>query len=330
MDYREELLNKTLLMLNEAGIRNIDKIKTILIRAIGNYEISERCTDIAVIDDSNVKIVKLFLATKKVEGGSIQTAKTRWCVINKFNQDVNKPFCDVNTFDILRWLADEQKMVSLSTAESYRNILSSLFTWMFMNKIISANPMETIKPIKYPEALKKSFTPVEVDAMKTACKTKLDRAMLELLLSSGLRCEELCNLKWEDINFTTKDINVIEGKGNKNRVAMMDDVTKKYLLEYKKSLNFESDYVFAVKYRGMIKRRTTDSVWRKLKTIAEKAEVSEANPHKFRHTFATTLYKRGLDVRMIQKLLGHSNINTTMIYIDSDIDMLRDAYKKCS
>ena len=132
-----------------------------------------------------------------------------------------------------------------------------------------------------------------------------------------------------DDEFVIHDIKVIEGKGNKNRITMMDDVTKKYLLEYKHSLDYESEYVFAVKYGGEIKCRTTDSVWRKLKSIADRAGVEEANPHKFRHTFATVLYKRGLDVRMIQKLLGHSNINTTMIYIDSNLEMLRDAYKRC-
>lgn len=316
-------------MMNDAGIKEVDLMRNILIRAIGDYEITERCTEIAVIDDNNIQIAKMFLATKKVEGGSDETARTRMYVIKKFNDYMGKPFTDVKPFDILRWLADEQKRVNLSTAESYRNIVSSMFKWMFMNKIIEENPMEHIKPIKHPEVLKKSFTAIEVDALKTACRTKLERAMIELLLSSGLRCEELCSLKWEDINFVTKDVTVIGGKGNKNRITMMDDVAKKYLSEYRKGLEFESEYVFAVKYKGKVGKRTTESVWLKLKTIAERAGVAEANPHKFRHTFATTLYKRGLDVRMIQKLLGHSNLNTTMIYIDSDIDMLRDAYRRC-
>lgn len=189
--------------------------------------------------------------------------------------------------------------------------------------------MKKVNPIKHPAPLKKSFTPIEVDAIKTACKSKLERAMIEFLLSTGLRCEELCNLKWDDINFDTRDVYVIEGKGGKNRVTMMDDVASKYLLEYRDGLDFKNEYVFAVKYGNIVKQRTTDSVWRKLKAVAERAGIEEANPHKFRHTFATTLYRRGLDVRMIQKLLGHSNIATTMIYIDSDVSTLRDAYKRC-
>lgn len=328
-DYREELLNKILVALYKTGIDDLSTIKPLLIQAIGNYEISERCTDIAVIDDSNMQLIKLFLTTKKVEGGSTETAKSRFYVLREFNDTMQKPFVEVTTFDVLCWLAETQKRVSLSTAETYRATLASLFAWLAANGFIPANPMQTIKPIKHPEAIKKGFNSVEVDALKSACTTKLERAMIELLLSSGLRCEELCNLKWDDINFITKDITVIEGKGNKSRVTMMDDVTRKYLLEYRSTLDFASPYAFAVKYRGTIKVRTTDSVWRRLKSVAARAGVSDVHPHRFRHTFATTMYKRGLDVRMIQKLLGHSNITTTMIYIDSDMDMLRDAYKKC-
>lgn len=330
MDYREELLNKAMLMLHDAGVEELDVIRHVLIRAIGDYEISERCTQIAVLENSNLEIIRAFLATKRIEGGSAKTTKSRLYIFEKFSRDIGKPFAEISTFDILRWLAEMQKHVSLSTAEAYRNALSSIFSWMAQNGVIPANPMERIKPIKHPEVLKKAFTPVEIDAMKSACRSTLDRAMLELLLSSGLRCEELCHLRWADISWDTKDVQVIGGKGNKNRITMMDDVTRKYLAEYRSSLDFESEYVFAVRYGGTVKCRTTDSVWRKLKSIADRAGVSDVNPHKFRHTFATVLYKRGLDVHMIQRLLGHANIATTMIYIESDVDMLRDAYKRCS
>lgn len=328
MDYREEMLNKILIALDGEEIKP-NRIKNKLIEIIGGYEVAERCTELAVIDNSNMQIAKMYLATKKVEGGSVRTARTRWSVITQFDKEIRKPFADVSTFDILSWLAMVQQKVSLSTAECYRAVLASMYNWMEANGIIENNPMKKVNPIKHPAPLKKSFTPIEVDAIKTACKSKLERAMVEFLLSTGLRCEELCNLKWDDINFETRDVYVIEGKGGKNRVTMMDDVASKYLIEYRNGLNFKSEYVFAVKYGNIVKQRTTDSVWRKLKAVAERAGIEEANPHKFRHTFATTLYRRGLDVRMIQKLLGHSNIATTMIYIDSDVSTLRDAYKRC-
>lgn len=329
MDYRNELLNKILLMCNDAGITGIEVLKSILIQAIGDYEITERCTDIVVLDDTNERIIKTFLATKKIEGGSDETAKTRWYIIRKFNDDINKPFHEITTFDILHWLSNTQKRVSLNTTDSYRNMLSSLFSWMFKNKIIPSNPMEFVQPIKHSNVIKTAFNPVEIDSMRSACKKLLERTIFELLLSSGLRCEELCNLKWTDVDFTTKDVTVVEGKGRKNRVTMMDDVARKYLLEYRDKRKTDSEYIFAVNYRKVSKPRSTDSVWRLLKVLAERANVTNVHPHKFRYTFATVLYKRGMDLRMIQKLLGHSNINTTMIYIDSDLDMVRDAYKKC-
>lgn len=331
MDYREELLNKTMLLLDEAGIReNLNVIKNVLVRAIGDYEISEKTTSLVVFENSNDKIIKLFLATKRVEGGSDRTTRTRISILRRFVTDLNKPLGDVSSFEILQWLAALQQRVSLATAEAYRTTVASLFSWMYATNLISENPMDKISPIKHPVVLRRSLSPVEVDALKTASKSLTERAMVELLLSSGLRCEELCNLRWADIDFSSKDVRVIEGKGNKNRVTMMDDIARKYLLEYKNSLDYHSEYVFAVKYRGEIKQRTTDSVWRRLKSIARKAHVEDISPHTLRHTFATNLYRRGLDVRMIQRLLGHSSLNTTMIYIDSNIDMIRDAYKRCS
>lgn len=328
-DYREELLNKIMISLCNAGIENLDTIKKIMIRNIGEYEISEKCTELAVPDNDNIKMIKLFFATKKTEGGSDETIKTRYYIYKNFIQDINKPLGEITVFDIRLWLAKEQNRVRLSTAESYRAAIASLFNWLHTEGMIEKNPMINVKPIKHPEVIKKSFTSVEVDALKSSCKSKTERAVVELLLSSGLRCEELCNLKWNDINFVTKDVSVVEGKGRKNRITMMDDVTRKYLLEYKESLKYESEYVFATKYRGKINRRDESSVWLLLKTVGDRAGIKESNPHKYRHTFATTLYKRGMDVHMIQRLLGHSNINTTMIYIDSDMDTLRDAYKRC-
>lgn len=328
-DYREELLNKTLLMLDEAGIQELDTIRTVLIRAIGDYEISERCTEVAVLGDCNDQIIKMFLATKRIEGGSDETAKSRWYIIRKFSDDINKPFDKITAFDILHWLADEQKSLKLSSVDNYRNMLAAMFSWMQSTGIISDNPMKNIKSIKHSDPIKTSFNPVEIDALRSACKKDIERVILELLLTSGVRCEEMCSLKWDDINFVTKDIYVIEGKGRKSRITLMDDVARKYLLKYRSDLKYQSEYVFPVLYGEKIKPRTKNSVWRILKELAARAKVENVHPHRFRRTCATILYKRGLDIRMIQKLLGHSSINTTMIYIDTDVELLRDAYKRC-
>lgn len=329
MDYREELLGKMLNCLSLSGVTVTAQIRDAMVECIGQYEITERCTELAVLDDSNVKMIQMFLVTKKTEGGSAETAANRYGLYRRFSDDVGKPFSEINAFDIRLWLAGEQKRVCLSTAESYRTSLRSLFTWLHTEGMIPVNPMVNIKPIKHPEAIKSSFTATEVDALKGACRNVKERAMVELLLSSGLRCEEFCNLKWQDLNFETREVTVLEGKGGKNRITMMDDVARKYLLEYKKTVKGVCEYAFASRYRGQYKKKDEASVWKLLKVIGKRAGVEDVHPHKFRHTFATALYKRGMDIRMIQRLLGHSNIQTTLIYIDSDTESLKDAYKRC-
>ena len=327
-NYREDFLQEALLNIHNAGIKEIDTIKDAIIRALDNYELCERSTEIAVIDTENIQLIKRFLATKKIQGGSERTGETRWSVLRRFNEAVNKSFKEVDSVDILFWLNDQEKKVKLSTASNYRAILASFFSWMMQTKIITDDPTEAVPSIKVPNTLISSFSDVEVDALRNSCKSKLERATLEVLLSTGVRCAELCNLKWEDVNFVTKDVTVVEGKGRKSRVTMMDDVARKHLVAYRKSLKYESEYIFARRYRDEIINKTPKAISQMLTALGERSGVANVRPHRFRHTFATVRYKRGMDVHMIQRLLGHSNLNTTMRYIDSDLESLRDAYKR--
>lgn len=154
--------------------------------------------------------------------------------------------------------------------------------------------------------------------------------MIELMLSTGIRCEELCDLKWDHINFDTDDILIFEGKGRKSRIVMLEEITRYHLLMHKAKSDLESEYVYSRKYKGEVSNKTTDAIRRELKNIANRAGVSNVHPHRFRRTFATMKYKRGMDIRKIQILLGHSNINTTLRYIDGDLESLRDAFKQAS
>lgn len=328
MDLREELLKKIMLHLCDQEIGDLDKIKDVLVRCLGDYEIKERCTDLTVPDDSNMKLIKIFLGSKRTEGGSKTTMKNRAYTLKRFSEEIGKPFTEVTTFDVRIWLAEKQKTAKLSTCESYRTTIASFFRWLLDEGMIDKDPMAKIKSIKHPEAAKKSFSTVEVDAMRCVCKDVTERAIIELLLSSGLRVAELCELKWDDINFLTKEVYVREGKGGKNRTTMMDDVAKKYIQEHQKTAK-ESEYIFPVLYRKQIQKRSEKSVQSLISEIGTRANLPECHPHRFRHTFATTMYKRGMDLHMIQRFLGHRNINTTLIYIDSDTNAMQDAYKRC-
>ncbi|MCQ2508393.1 MAG: tyrosine-type recombinase/integrase [Dorea sp.] len=327
---RDDLVTKTLLLLPELGDEEIANVRSALTEALYEYEISERCTEIAVVDTENDKLIKKFLATKKLAGGSDETYRNRYYILHEFDQFIHKPFKDVDAVDILTWIKHIQSRVCINTSSSYLSIVGSLFSYLKKIKVIDDNPMEYVQAIKQSNTVEISFNQVEVDQLKDACKNEAERAMIELMLSTGIRCEELCDLKWDDINFTTKDIVIVEGKGRKSRIVMMDDVTRHHLKLHKVQGKYESEYVFSRQYRGEVSQKTTDAVWRNIKSIAKRAGVANAHPHRFRRTFATMKYKRGMDIRKIQLLLGHSNINTTLRYIDGDLESLRDAYKMAS
>ncbi|MCM8818769.1 MAG: site-specific tyrosine recombinase XerD [Candidatus Omnitrophica bacterium] len=151
-------------------------------------------------------------------------------------------------------------------------------------------------------------------------------AILELFYSSGLRVSELCNLKIEDVNLDAGFIKV-KGKRQRERISLLNkntiELLRKYLNERKKSIN---EYLFLNSRGEKISRQ---SVWKIVKKYAKYAGINKnVKPHTLRHTFATHLLKEGLDLRVIQELLGHKSISTTEIYTHMDRKKIKELYKK--
>lgn len=151
-------------------------------------------------------------------------------------------------------------------------------------------------------------------------------AIIELFYSSGLRVSELCNLKLSDLNLEEGFIRV-KGKGNRERIALLNkeaiEVLKRYLNERK---NVFDEYLF-LNSRG--KRISRQSVWKIVKKYSKYAGIDKnVKPHTLRHTFATHLLNEGLDLRVVQELLGHKSIATTEIYTHLNRKKIKELYKK--
>ena len=159
-----------------------------------------------------------------------------------------------------------------------------------------------------------------------------DRAILELLFSTGLRISELCALSVDDVDLTRDEFSV-RGKGDKIRVVFLSDDAKKAISNYLKARKDMSDALF-VQYGKNAKvakdvRLSPRAVQRMLKTCAIKAGITrKVSPHVIRHSFATDLLSNGADLRSVQALLGHANIATTQIYTHVTDKHLRDVHKK--
>lgn len=327
MDTRETFLTNFNSRLTEHGFssEDIKKIEEAFVLEMKDYELTKICTELTTYDYESEQLIKIFQGTLLTEGKSKKTVYGYGRVLDRFRTNTGKKFTEITSMDIRIWLAQRQQEVSLTTCENYRAYLSSFFNFLTIEGIIAENPMAKIKPIKIEDKEKFPFSPTELDALRSSCSTLRERAELEVLLSSGVRVEELSNLNRTDINLTNFEVHVVNGKGGKSRITYIDEVAAHHLKAYLDSRKDDLDCMFVSKYKSRLGR---GAIRDDLKRIGKKAGVSNTHPHRCRRTFATTLWHRGMDIRTIQILMGHSNINTTMDYIAKDIEKVKIEYQR--
>ena len=326
-DYKAALLEdiRTLLT-NYLDVTEVQQISNGLIKILSNYNVSEQCTDLVVSDDENERLLKRYSACLALDGKSKKTIYQYIRTCRKLSSTLGKHFKEMTTYDIRYFLALEMERGTKNiSVENQRANISAFFTWLTDEEIIPKNPVARIKPTKYKKELKVPFSDVEIDALKNSCETEKERALIEVLLSTGVRVSELCAMKIGDINVAELSVHVVEGKGNKERTTYTTQVCLKYLNEYLDSRKEDGVYLF---YNKDHEQLNPGGVRYILKMIAKRGNVENCHPHRFRRTFATNLAKRGMKVQDIQVLLGHSNINTTMKYVNVNDAGVKASYKK--
>lgn len=215
--------------------------------------------------------------------------------------------------------------VSNRTLENTRIQLSAFFQWMVNDDLINRNPCSTINAIKYTKKVRHPFSNVEIDALRSTCKNSKERAILELLLSSGMRVSELTGLNVNDIDLDNMVIRIRHGKGDKERITYMNDVAKVHLIRYLSERNVQGEKVF---YNKKFQPLNNGGVRHILKMLGERAGVEHVHPHRFRRTFATGMASRGMDIQDIKTLLGHVKLDTTLEYIYMDSNKVQISYKQ--
>ena len=301
-------------------------ISNTVVKALANYEIVERCTDLVPLDDTNERLIKRYRACLMVDGKSEKTIYQYERTVRKLIELIPKPVTEIGSYEVRFFLASEQERgVSARTRENQRANLSAFFQWLTDDEIIQKNPVAKLKPIKYPDEVKTAFSDVEIDALRGACRTLKERALVEMLISTGVRVSELSSMNVNDINLDTLSVHVVHGKGAKERITYTTPVSVKHLQAY---INNRPDTGPALFYNIKHERLNVGGIQHILKEIAKRAGVINVHPHRFRRTFATNLAKRGMDIQEIQKLLGHSNLNTTMQYVCVDDTQVQTSYKK--
>ncbi len=208
------------------------------------------------------------------------------------------------------------------------------FRYIMREGMRDSDPTADIEMPRIGRSLPKTLTEEEVDALLNAPNTDeplghRDRAMLELLYATGLRVSELINLKQSQINFNQGVLRIV-GKGDRERLIPLGEESQRWLRDFIDGprmeilLERQTDYLFPTR-RG--DRMTRQAFWHIIKRYAEKAGVrKKLSPHSLRHAFATHLLNRGAELRVVQLLLGHSDLSTTQIYTHVARERLKDLH----
>lgn len=260
-------------------------------------------------------ILKSFLLAKRLEGCSMETLDRYYGVIINYAKSLDKSVCDVSSSEIREYLLNyqERNRVSNRTLDSMRLVLSSFYNWMEEEGLVKKNPVKKIHRIKYDEIIKKPFTDEEVERLKLACKTNRERAIVSFLATSGVRCSELVQLNKSDINMSEREC-VVFGKGAKERTVYFDIRTKIYLEKYLLERDDDEEALFVSCCNGRCERISKEGLEYVIHQIGVRSGVENVHPHRFRRTLATKLIDRGVPIEQVQRILGHSKIETTLIY----------------
>lgn len=265
---------------------------------------------------------------------SKNTIKNYQYIIEKFLNYIKKTPEYIDENEIKEFIEYEKQIGNdHNTISNNINVLRSFYNFLEIEEYIKINPMNNIEIPKIKKSLPRVLSKEEVikllDVDLIDHYSYRNKAMLELMYSSGLRVSELINLKLYDINLDIGNIRVM-GKGNKERLVPIDEYAifylKKYIEEYRPILNKNnSDYLFLNRFGNNISRQTFFKI---IKELAIKKNIkSELSPHTLRHSFATHLLENGADIRSIQEMMGHSNISTTQIYTNISDPVIKQNYQ---
>ena len=272
-----------------------------------------------------------FLEYIDVEKGLAQNT------VNAYRRDISSfiDFVEIEDINLITRLHISSYIMDLretgiapSSISRKISALKSFFKWASANEYLKNNPISSIEPAKLPKHLPKVLSNQEVEKIMHSDLSILEQTIFEMLYSCGLRVSELSKLRINDINIKSQNI-ICYGKGSKERIVPFGDYAKQILAKYIKnreliteSNNLKTDLLLLNTNGRLVTRQDIYRIVHKMGNIINK----DISPHTLRHTFATHLLENGADLRVVQELLGHSDVATTQLYTHISKKRLKDIY----
>lgn len=317
----EKLVNILNEMADYISIAQLKKLQEVLIANLVENETVREEID-------NDEYLKMFIAAKQIEGCSERTIQYYKVTIEHLLRNVLTPIRKITTEELREYLVDYQKINNCGkvTVDNVRRNISSFFSWLEEEDYILKSPMRRIHKIKTKQSVKMIISDEAIEKLRDSCDCIRDLAMIDLLYSTGIRVGELVRLNKEDINFDEREC-VVFGKGDKERRVYFDAKAKLHLQGYIESRTDHNPALF-VTLDAPHDRLKISGVEIRIRELGRKNNLERVHPHKFRRTMATRAIDKGMPIEQVQKILGHSQIDTTMQYAIVNQSNVKNSHRK--
>lgn len=295
---------------------------------VANTDYLHNLCNMGKIQQYNAKLIDSWCLTKTLEGCSEQTLAGYRAMMLLFAYIMDKKLTLVTTAEIRHFLMEYQQKrgCSYSQIDNIRRYISSFYAYLEDEYYVDSSPAKRVHKIKYAKTLRQPFSEDELVKMEFQAPTKRDKALIAFLSSTGVRVGELIRINIEDLDMKNMEL-VVLGKGSKERLVYFDTRTKYLINQYLSSRSDNDPALFIIDHEPF-SRLTKQGVEYIVRSIGEECGIDKCYPHRFRRTFATRLLNRGMPIEQVQKLLGHSNLNTTLIYAQVSQENVKVSYKK--
>ncbi len=303
----EKIVNVVNEMAEYLNISQMKKLQEVLLEEFSENEPQKENIE-------NSEYLKMFLNAKRIEGCSERTLAYYRITVERLIHLIEGPIRKMDADTIRGYLVEYQKINNCSkvTVDNIRRNISSFFSWLEEEDYILKSPMRRIHKIKTKKAVKEVISDESIERLRDNCHEKRDSAIIDLLYSTGMRVGELVNLDVADLDLNQREC-IVYGKGDKERRVYFDAKAKIHLQEYIESRADDNPALF-VTLDTPHDRLKISGVEIRLRNMGRELGLSRIHPHKFRRSMATRAIDKGMPIEQVQKILGHSQIDTTMQY----------------
>lgn len=265
--------------------------------------------------------------SRKLSGRTIRFYKD---TLNPFFETVKLEYVhEITSNHIRKFIVEIGEQWKPTTQHAYARSIRVFLNFCVREEFIQTSPMANVRMPKLPKTILPSFTPADIEKMLGNCKIDRDRAMIYFMLDTGCRVSEIATMKYGDIDMTSGEVKIKEGKGSKDRYTFFGSKTKKQLMRYFIELGKtpeKSDALWISNRTG--EGLTIDGLKTMFKEWKKETGIPHLSAHTFRRTFCIQSLRNGMNIFVLQRLTGHSDISTLRTYLSILHQDLADSHQK--